>query len=99
MLVGEDAPKTFLLHAALLICESARLAKDIESGFEEGTKKRIILSQEDPGFFGYFAEYLYRDGWLGEEAISRDVDYIVLARLYALDERLQAKGLPIRHST
>ena len=36
-------------------------------------------------------EYLYRDGWVAEQLNKRDSDYLVLARLYALGERLQAK--------
>ena len=99
VVVGVETPKTFLLHTALLIGESDRLAKDIESGFEETTKKRIVLSQEDPGLFGYFVEYLYKDTWLREEQISRDTDYVVLARLYALGEGLPGKDMTTRHST
>jgi hypothetical protein len=61
------------------------LAKGIKGRLEEGEQKMVILNQEDPGLFSYFGEYLYRDGWLGKEEVSRDADYIVLARLYACD--------------
>ena len=81
VVVGVETSKTFLLHTALLIGESDRLAKDIEGGFEETTKKRITLSQEDPGLFGYFVEYLYKDSWLREEKISHDTSLLGFASL------------------
>jgi len=61
------------------------LAKGIKGRLEEREQKMVILNQEDPGLFGFFGEYLYRDGWLGKEEVSRHADYIVLARLYACD--------------
>jgi hypothetical protein len=88
--VGEENPKTFLLHSELLTHESDRLAKDVNGGFNEESKRRISLDEEDSELFGYFVEYLYRSGWLAEGEIRRDTDYIILARLYALGERLQA---------
>ena len=91
-MVGNESPKTFLLHAALLDHESDELAKDINSGFREGETKRVVLNQEDPGLFGYFVDYLYSDRWLENGDASRNADYIVLARLYTLGERLQAKN-------
>lgn len=92
MIVDKDASETLLLHSGLLAEESDRLAKDIKGGFSEAASKRIVLDEEDSELFGYFVEYLYR----GEsiiptwEHMQRPSDYIILARLYALGERLQA---------
>lgn len=91
IIVGVDKPKTFYIHSALLLHESDRLAKCVGGGFKEEMDKTVALEEEDPELFGYFVEYLYRDGWVAEQAVKRDSDYPVLARLYALGERLQAK--------
>ncbi len=90
MAVGEETPKIFLLHSELLARESDRLAKDVKGGFGEQSEQKILLDTEDPDLFGYFVEYVYRREWLAEEKDLRDSDYIILARLYALGERLQA---------
>ena len=89
-MVGEENSKTFLLHSELLAYESDRLAKDVSGGFNEQSNRRILLLEEDSGLFGYFVEYLYRSEWLAHKQVERDSDYIILARLYALGERLQA---------
>ena len=81
VVVGVETSKPFLLQTALLTDESDRQAANIEGGFEKTTKKRITLSQEDPGLFGYIVEYLYKDSRFGEEKKSRDTDYVILARL------------------
>lgn len=94
-MVGRERPKTFLLHSALLIHESDRLAQDVKGGFGEQSSKRILLDEEDPEMFGYFVEYLYRSEWLAEEHVQRDSDYVILARLYTLGERLQAHKLQL----
>ena len=86
-MVGEENSKTFLLHSELLAHESDRLAKDVKGGFNEESNRRISLQEEDLELFGYFVEYLYRSEWLKEQ-IQRDSDYIILARLYTLGERL-----------
>lgn len=89
-MVGEGNSKTFQLHSELLAYESDRLAKDVNGGFNEQSSRRILLLEEDSGLFGYFVEYLYRSEWLAKKQVERDSDYIILARLYALGERLQA---------
>ena len=64
---------------------------DVDGGFQEAEHREIILDEEDPKLFGYFLEYLYRGGWIADEkGVNRDEDYIILARLYALGDRLQA---------
>lgn len=94
-MVGEENSKTFLLHSELLAYESERLAKDVSGGFNEQSSRRILLLEEDSGLFGYFVEYLYRNEWLAHKQVERDSDYIILARLYALGERLQAHQLQL----
>lgn len=90
IVVGEENPKTFLLHSELLAHESDRLAKDVKSGFNEESNRRILLVEEDSELFGYFVEYLYRSDGAAKKLIQHDSDYIILARLYSLGERLLA---------
>ncbi|KAL9591265.1 MAG: hypothetical protein Q9179_007897 [Wetmoreana sp. 5 TL-2023] len=90
VVAGEENAKTFLLHSELLAHESDRLAMDVKNGFHEGSSTSILLHEEDSELFGYFVEYLYRGEWIAEEQVRRESDYIVLARLYTLGERLQA---------
>ena len=61
---------------------------DVKSGFHEGSSRTILLHEEDSELFGYFVEYLYREGWIAEQHVQRESDYIILARLYTLGERL-----------
>ena len=91
MVVGKENLKTFLLHSDLLVHESDRLAKDVNGGFNEQSSRRILL-QEDSELFGYFVEHLYRRELLAKETVQRSSDYVLLARLYTLGERLQAHG-------
>ena len=58
----------------------------------ESKEKRIKLEEEDPALFGFFARYLYTDSpLLDKDEIKHDTEYVVLARLYALGDRLQAQ--------
>lgn len=93
MIVGKENPKTFQLHSELIANESDRLAKDVRGGFDEQSTKCILLDEEDPELFGFFVEYLYCRQWLEKEEELRASDYIIVARLYALGERLQAVDL------
>ena len=92
MIVG--GAKTFQLHSDLLAHESDCLAKDVKGGFLEEQSKTIILHEEDPELFGYFVEYLYRSesfvSIIGKNR-QNNSDYVILARLYALGDRLQAQ--------
>ena len=89
-MIGEKNFKTFLLHSKLLAFESNRLAKNVNDEFNEQLDRRILLHEEDSRLFDYFVKYLYRNEWLADKQIRRDSDYVILARLYALEERLQA---------
>lgn len=89
-MIGKENPKTSILHSELPAYESDRLAKDVKGRFDEQSTKRILLDEEDSELFGYSVEYLYCREWLAKEEVLRDSDYIIIARLYTLGERLQA---------
>lgn len=83
--------KVFLLHSGLLTQESDRFAKSLNGRFTEAEDAAIDLKDEDPALFGFFVEYMYRGCHIsmdGEQSHSSDC--IILARLYAMGERLQA---------
>jgi hypothetical protein len=88
--VAVSKSRTFYLHLAILTAESEKFSRELKSGFKEASKKEIDIADEDPDLFGFFVEYIYRD----RSILSRDVahysDYVTLARLYALGERLIA---------
>ncbi|EUC33757.1 hypothetical protein COCCADRAFT_36419 [Bipolaris zeicola 26-R-13] len=82
--------RTFYLHFDLLVAESDMFSNSLTGGFKEAEEKAIELEDEDPEIFGFFVEYLYRN----QSILSRDVahysEYVTLARLYAMGERLMA---------
>ncbi|USP79103.1 hypothetical protein yc1106_06377 [Curvularia clavata] len=82
--------RTFYLHSGLLIAESDRFAKDLTGGFKEAEEKTIELEEEDPELFGFFVEYIYRDRSILSREIQHYTEYVTLARLYAMGERLLA---------
>lgn len=90
MVVGKYNPKIFHLHSKLLAHESDHLERSIKPGFKEESDRKIILDDEDPDLFGYFVEYIYRSDWLEREELTKSSDYVILARMYTLGERLQA---------
>jgi hypothetical protein len=73
-----------------LTSESDRFSTSLNSRFKEAEKKAIKLEDEDPDLFGFFVEWLYRD----HSILSREVDhyseFVTLARLYTLGERILA---------
>lgn len=89
VVIDQENQKTFLLHFELLAHESNRLAKNVKNEFDEQSIKRILLDEENPELFDYFVKYLYRTKWLTKKGFLRDSNYIIIARLYALEERLQ----------
>ncbi|KAF1994758.1 hypothetical protein P154DRAFT_567153 [Amniculicola lignicola CBS 123094] len=82
--------RIFYLHSDLLTAESERFSNSLTGQFKEAEEKAIDIEDEDPELFGFFVEYLYRD----RSILSRDVqhysEYVTLARLYAMGERLMA---------
>ncbi|KAF7512840.1 hypothetical protein GJ744_011943 [Endocarpon pusillum] len=92
--VGSENPVAFNLHRALVCRESARLSKTFQGAFKESAEQECTLSEEDPRIFGYFVEYMYREGWLHDEKSSvHQSELSTLARLYTMGDRLIAKGL------
>ncbi|OCL09852.1 hypothetical protein AOQ84DRAFT_338301 [Glonium stellatum] len=88
VLVGNR--RTFLIHSGLLNGESEKLCNSLKGGFVEAEEWKINLPDEDPELFGYYVEYLYRDSPLLTRSVANYCDYVTLARLYALGERLGA---------
>lgn len=58
--------------------------------FRDGKNAEISDRDEDPDLFGFFVQYIYRNGWGLEEGISYVSDILILARLYCMAERLGA---------
>jgi hypothetical protein len=85
--------RTYYLHSALLITESERFSKDLSGSFREAEEKSLIIEHEDPEMFGFFVEYLYRDRSVLSKQVSHYSQYVTLARLYAMGERLMATKL------
>lgn len=84
----------FNLHRSLVCKESARLSKTFQGAFKEAAEQECTLSEEDPRLFGYFVEYLYREGWLHDSNNKTDLhldEILILARLYTMGDRLMAK--------
>jgi hypothetical protein len=88
--------KTFHLHSSLLAAESQRFSKSLNGSFKEAEDKAIKLDDEDPDLFGFFIEYLYRDHSILSRGVQHYSEYVTLARLYALGERLVASNFQSR---
>ncbi|KAH7563656.1 hypothetical protein BM1_00759 [Bipolaris maydis] len=82
--------RAFYVHFDLLIAESGRFSNSLTGSFKEAKEKAIELVDEDPKLFGFFAEYLYRDRSILSREIQYNSEYVTLARLYAMGERLMA---------
>jgi hypothetical protein len=104
--VGAPEPTAFNLHKSLVCKESLLLSKTFDGAFKEAVEQECTLSEEDPRLFGYFVEYLYREGWLHDHGTNanlnnnsfnntnfRNTDLLVLVRLYTMGDRLIAKGV------
>ncbi|KAB2102961.1 hypothetical protein AG0111_0g8746 [Alternaria gaisen] len=82
--------RAFYLHFDLLISESDSFSNSLTGRFKEAEEKAIELVDEDPELFGFFVEYLYRDRSILSREIQHYSEYVTLARLYAMGERLMA---------
>lgn len=82
--------RTFYLHSNLLTFESERFSNSLTGRFKEAEEKAIELDDEDPDLFGFFVEYLYRDRSILSREPEHYSEYVTLARLYAMGERLIA---------
>ena len=59
--------------------------------FKEKKEGKLELD-EDPALLVHFFEYIYQHGGGQINAVEHEADYILLARLYAMGDRLQADG-------
>lgn len=96
--VGSPTEK-FFLHRELLIRESEKMLKELNGEFKEAKTLEIDLSDEESLLFAHFAKYLYSEQPLdvlpdpsrtGTGQTGHVSDYVLLARLYAMGERLWA---------
>ncbi|KAK8175106.1 hypothetical protein IWX90DRAFT_99752 [Phyllosticta citrichinensis] len=92
-MVGIDEnKKTFLIHEDLLCRESDKFNLQLRGPFKEAKTGKIPDCEEDPAHFAFFGEYLYRDGWVEKDGqIEHSSEWVLLARLYAMGERIGAK--------
>ncbi|KAK8156550.1 hypothetical protein BKA80DRAFT_345677 [Phyllosticta citrichinensis] len=93
VMVGIDEnKKTFLIHEDLLCRESDKFNLQLRGPFKEAKTGKIPDCEEDPAHFAFFGEYLYRDGWVEKDGqIEHSSEWVLLARLYAMGERIGAK--------
>lgn len=95
--VGEGPEaKVFHVHQKLLEAESERMAAGLKACWLEGQQRKYDLHEEDPGLFGQFVEFIYREDWIIEERPqSIDLSQLLVktARLYTMAERLLASNL------
>ncbi|KAK7529900.1 uncharacterized protein J3D65DRAFT_672289 [Phyllosticta citribraziliensis] len=82
----------FYVHEELLCQESEKFKKQLRGDFKEAQTGEIPDCEEDPALMGMFFEYLYRGGWLLNEKISHTSQFVLLASLYCLADRLSAKS-------
>ncbi|KAK7529867.1 uncharacterized protein J3D65DRAFT_160839 [Phyllosticta citribraziliensis] len=92
IVVGTSRRRTFYIHESLLCHASEKLSVQLRGPFKEAQTGKIADCEEDPSLYAFFADYLYHDGWLRDPSkIEDDVEWVLLARLYAMGERLGAK--------
>ncbi|KAH7349237.1 hypothetical protein BKA66DRAFT_476755 [Pyrenochaeta sp. MPI-SDFR-AT-0127] len=82
--------RAFNLHSDILVAESEKYSRGLSGGFREAAENAIKEDDEDPALFGFFVEYLYRDRSILSREVEHHSEYVTLARLYALGERLMA---------
>lgn len=82
--------KTFYLHSDILTTESEEFLRNLTSGFKESSENAIKMEDENPELFGFFVEYLYRDRSILSREVQHYSEFVTLARLYAMGERLMA---------
>jgi hypothetical protein len=69
------------------------LSTAIHGGFKETVEQKCSLPDKDPHLFGYFVEYMYREGWLHDKGNQlHSSQFLTLARLYTMGDRLLAQN-------
>jgi hypothetical protein len=82
--------KKFHLHEKLLVAESEKFSTELNGSFKEALDKDIKMEDEDPELFGFFVEYIYRNRSILSREVKHHSEYVTLARLYAMGDRLIA---------
>ena len=82
------------MHTHIAAVESKRLERGLQGGFKESSEYQIDLD-EDPQLITYFLEYLYQHDDGQEISLQHESEYVLLARLYALGDRLQANAFQV----
>lgn len=82
--------RIFYLHNDNLVTESERFANSLAGNFREVVDAVITLDEEDPELFGFFVEYIYRDRSTLSRKVGHYSEYVTLAHLYSMGERLMA---------
>ena len=85
---GQEA-RSFHVHADLAVMESKRIERGLYGSFKESDERSIDVD-EDPQLLVHFLEYLYQHGGMNNNSVEHEADYVHLARLYAMGDRLQA---------
>jgi hypothetical protein len=85
--------KPLYLHYGLLVSESEKFSTQLNSAFKEAETSAIEVEDEDPELFGFFVEYIYRDHSILSREVRHYSNYVTLARIYAMGERLMAARL------
>ncbi|KAF2757901.1 hypothetical protein EJ05DRAFT_500425 [Pseudovirgaria hyperparasitica] len=80
----------YLIHVALAEADSEYVRHALRVPMQEAAEAEIRLESLDPYLFGFYVEYLYRDGWLFNDAVLHETVYVTLVKLYALGDYLQA---------
>jgi hypothetical protein len=88
VIVGKS--KTFHLHFDLLVAESERFSTGLKGNFKEAQDYVMNVEDEDPEIFGFFVEYIYRDRSILSRSVAHYSEYVTIARLYAMGDRLMA---------
>jgi hypothetical protein len=82
--------KKFFLHCDVVSIESEVFSKAMTGNFKEAREYIVEKDGEDPDLFGFFVEYLYRDQSILSRQVQHYSEFVTLARLYAMGERLLA---------
>ncbi|EEH03894.1 predicted protein [Histoplasma capsulatum G186AR] len=92
VIVGpSDSARTFHLHSRLLVKASTYFKTALQRDrFTEGQEQKVELEDVHPAAFGFFIEWLYRDGWENGSETSQLHETIIplYVRVYILGERL-----------
>ncbi|KAL2366233.1 hypothetical protein RJZ56_000881 [Blastomyces dermatitidis] len=92
VIVGpSDSARTFHLHSRLLVKASSYFKAALKRDrFTEGQEQKVELEDVQPATFGFFIEWLYRDGWENGSGTSELHETIIplYVRVYVLGERL-----------